>query len=262
MGVADNEIRRLQLEALRIRESFVAEAAVPEPEEIKFESRPLPTGSTSYQSIATFSRLDPDYMFDQDLQDQVEYLYQRSIDMSRYDFYYSDLKDLKMNRRVIVPFTWDGQVVGYTARAIDDAVRPKYHSSHEAGYVFNADRQPRDRRFVIVCEGPFDAMSIDGVAVLGNGVNETQAEIIERLTRDIIVVPDFDSSGAALVDAALEYGWQVSFPVWAETCKDINEAVRKYGKLFVLKSILDGRENNQLRIRLLGRRYFGEKKNK
>jgi hypothetical protein len=264
MGVADSEIQRLQLEALRLRESLgdYTESEQDQPEEITFASRPLPTGSQSYRALATFGLLDENHQFDQDLVDQVEYIHSRGINMRDYDFYYSDQRDLRMNRRVIVPFFWQGQTVGYTARAIDPDIRPRYHSSYEANLVFNMDRQTPDRRFVIVCEGTFDAMSVDGVSVLGNRINETQAEIIERLARDIIVVPDFEPSGRSLIDDALEYGWQVSFPVWAETCKDINQATVTYGKLFVLRSILEARETNPLRIRLLERRYLGGKPTK
>jgi len=39
--------------------------------------------------------------------------------------------------------------------------------------------------------------------------------------------------------------------VWQETCKDINEAVVKYGRLFVIKSILDAKESSRLKIELL-----------
>ena len=147
------------------------------------------------------------------------------------------------------------------ALPIFDGVKPKYHSNHPAHYVFNTDVQTLEKKFVIVCEGPFDAMSVDGVAVLSNNISEVQADIIDSLARQVIVVPDFDVkpnkqgrlvwSGKQLVDAALEYGWAVSFPVWRETCKDINEALVMYGKLFVLKSILDGVETSRLKIELM-----------
>ena len=123
------------------------------------------------------------------------------------------------------------------------------------------DKQRAESKFVIVCEGPFDALSVDGVAVLSNNISEVQADIIDSLARQVIVVPDFDVkpnrqgrlvwSGKQLVDAALEYGWAVSFPIWHETCKDINEAQVKYGKLFTLKAILAGVETNRLKIELL-----------
>ena len=83
-----------------------------------------------------------------------------------------------------------------------------------------------------------------------NDCSETQADIIDSLGREVIVVPDADKAGANLVKKAIEYGWSVSFPVWQETCKDVNEAVVKYGKLFVLKSILDSRESSRLKIEL------------
>jgi DNA primase len=165
---------------------------------------------------------------------------------------------------VIIPCYWKKQLIGYTARAILPDVKPKFHSSYESNYVFNTDKQHKDNKFVIVCEGPFDAMSIDGVAVLGAEVSEQQADIIDSLGKEVIVVPDFDMedykgkqrwAGIGLVKAALEYGWSVSFPVWNETCKDINEAVVKYGKLFVIKSIIDSVESSKLKIELKKKKY-------
>jgi DNA primase len=118
------------------------------------------------------------------------------------------------------------------------------------------DQQQSDSKFVIVVEGPFDAMSIDGVAVLSNDCSEQQADIIDTLNREIILVPDRDRAGTRLIDRALEYGWTVSFPVWHETCKDVNEAVVRYGRLFVLKSILAARETGHLKIELKRRKLY------
>ena len=99
-------------------------------------------------------------------------------------------------------------------------------------------------------------MSVDGVAVLNNEVNETQADIIESLGREVIVVADRDRAGSKMLNSAMEYGWSASFPVWQETCKDINEAVVKYGKLFVLKAILDGKETSKLKIELMRKKLY------
>jgi DNA primase len=124
--------------------------------------------------------------------------------------------------------------------------------------VFNTNNQLHDWKFVVVCEGPFDAMSIDGVAVLGNEVSDVQADIIDALGREVIVVADADKSGSKLVDAAIKYGWSVAFPVWQEDsdCKDISDAVVKYGKLFVLKTIIDSKETSKLKIELLKKRRY------
>ena len=122
--------------------------------------------------------------------------------------------------------------------------------------MFNTDRQLPNAKFVIVCEGPMDAMAVDGVAVLSNECSEQQADIIDSLGREVIVVPDCDRAGIKLIDAAIEYGWHVSFPIWQETCKDVSEAVDKYGKLFTIKSILAGRETSKLKIKLLSKRML------
>jgi DNA primase len=163
-----------------------------------------------------------------------------------------------MNKRVIIPFTWRNEIIGYTSRTFDDTVKPKYHNSHEPNYVFNVDKQLKDAKFVIVVEGPFDAMAVDGVAILGNECSEIQADIIDSLGREVIVVPDADKAGARLVDKALEYGWSISMPIWQETCKDVSEAVVKYGKLFVIKSILSAKQSNKLKIELMKRKIHAK----
>ena len=109
---------------------------------------------------------------------------------------------------------------------------------------------------LIVVEGPFDAMAVDGVSIQGSEISDTQAELIDRLQREVVVVPDTDSAGRKLVDRAIELGWTVSYPVWQETCKDLNEAVVKYGKLFVLKSILEARETSRLKIELKKKKLY------
>jgi DNA primase len=101
-------------------------------------------------------------------------------------------------------------------------------------------------------------MAIDGVAILGNECSENQADIIDSLGREVIVVPDHDRAGINLINNAIEYGWSVSFPVWHDTCKDINDAVRRYGKLFVLKTILDARETSRLKIEIKKRHIINK----
>jgi len=128
------------------------------------------------------------------------------------------------------------------------------------------DRQALNAKFVIVTEGPFDAMAIDGVAVLGNECSELQADIIDSLGREVIVVPDFDRrvikgksvwAGSRLVDQAIEYGWSVSFPIWNETVKDVSAAVQAHGRLFTLKAILAGKQTSRLKIELHKKRLHG-----
>ena len=158
-----------------------------------------------------------------------------------------------MNHRVIIPYTWHNEIIGYTARTIEPDTKPRYYNQVDSHYVFNTDKQQKDWKFVIVCEGPFDAMSVDGVAVMHNKLSEQQIDIIDSLGKEVIVVPDNEKSGLGLIEQALECKWAVSFPIWFEgrnACKDINEAVCKYGKLFTLKAILAGKETGSLKIKL------------
>ena len=258
MGADEGTIKRLVIDAVRVKELIAPETIVEavEQEEIKFKARPLPEQAQTFQALNTFYELNDGAEVPRAWHAAVLYAATRGVDLSRYDFYWTPETQYNLHRRIIIPFTWRGNIIGYTARAVEDDIKPRYFNSHEPGYVFNADRQRPDSKFVIVCEGPFDAMSVDGVATLGNEVSEQQVDIIDSLGREVVVVPDADRAGTKLVDAALEYGWSVSFPVWQETCKDINSAVQKYGKLFVLKAIIDARQSNKLKIELFKKKLY------
>jgi hypothetical protein len=245
LGADDTDIKRLVIEAIRVRELVAPEEVKAEAEEekIEFKVRDLPDDAENLVAL--------DYVHP-----ALEYCVARKIDIAKYQFYATRQAQYNLHKRIIIPFVWQGRTIGYTARAIEENVKPKYHSNYEPNFVFNINNQHADSKFVIVCEGPFDAMSIDGVAVLNNECNETQADIIESLGREVIVVADRDRAGAKLIDAAIKYGWTVSYPVWLETCKDVNEAVIKYGRLFVLKTILDAKETSRLKIELIRKKLW------
>lgn len=266
IGLDASEVQRLNIEAKREQQQhellgLVKPTVIKEEVKVNFVKEPLPKESVSLNAFIEFLELKKDSSSDiagypPHLLDAVEYLYHRNINMQKYEFYITNDTQFKMNKRVIIPFTWKGDMVGYTARALNNDITPKYIQKADAGYVFNIDQQKNNWKFVIVCEGVFDAISIDGVAILKAETTQTQIDIIESLDREIIVVPDVDRTGGNLIQIALKNGWSVSFPVWAETCKDINEAVQKYGKLFTLKAILDGTETNELKIKLLEKKYI------
>jgi len=260
LGLDSLEIQRLSVEALRVKDIVAPEEVKNTEEEvIDFPERALPEGVVSFDQLRTFLALtDDDFIIPQSLiiQNKVEYVQARGIDTKKYEFYITDTVEHSLHQRIIIPCRWQEKIVGWTARSVVEGVKPKYYSDIPAGYVFNVNQQRPNWKFVIVCEGPFDAMSIDGVAVLGSECSELQAEIIDNLAREVIVVPDRDRAGTKLINNAIEYSWSVSFPVWQETCKDINEAVIRYGKLFVLKSILDATETNKLKIELMKKKLY------
>jgi len=249
LGFDENQIRILVLEAIRVKEvSPTIETT--KHKDIEFVASKLPDGSQSFTALAEFYALKGLDYCPKEFLDAVSYINNRDIDMSKYDFYWTDIQQNSMKYRVVIPFQHNNQIVGYSARTFCDWVKPKYFMDTQPGFVFNIDQQQINWQTVIVCEGIFDALSIDAVAVMHNEISELQAEQIDDLKRSVIVVPDWDNSGRKLLDQAIEYNWAVSFPVWRETCKDINEAVLKYGKLFVLKTILDSAEHSSLKIQL------------
>ena len=150
---------------------------------------------------------------------------------------------------VVIPFTYDNSIVGYTCRFLDNRT-PKYISDSQPGYVFGTDLQHPNWTQAIVVEGIFDALCISGLAVMHNEINDAQVRLIRSLGREITVVPDQDLPGMALVDRAVELGWAVSMPNWPEDVKDVNDAVMRWGKLTTLLSIFQARETSRIKIEL------------
>jgi len=150
---------------------------------------------------------------------------------------------------VVIPFTYDNSIVGYTCRFLDNRI-PKYVSDHQPGYVFSTDLQHADWTQAIVVEGIFDALSISGLAVMHNTINDAQVRLIRSLGKDITVVPDQDIAGLDLVDRAVELGWAVSMPNWPADVKDVNDAVIRWGRLTTLLTIMQARETSRIKIEL------------
>ncbi len=150
---------------------------------------------------------------------------------------------------IVVPFTYNNRVVGWTKRFLDDR-NPRYLTDSQPGYVFNVDSVQAAWTQVLVTEGIFDALSIGGVAVMHNDISDVQARVIRNLGKEITVVPDQDKTGLDLIDRAMELGWAVSIPDWGDDCKDVNDAVIKYGRLAVLITIMQARETSRIKIEL------------
>ena len=156
-------------------------------------------------------------------------------------------------QRLVVPFSYNGDLVGWTARHINppNKTTPKYLHKMQPGYVFNIDRFADSKReIVIVTEGVFDAIMVDGIAIQGNSVGPEQAHLIEKLGKRIIVCPDRDEAGVDLIMQAAELGWEVSFPPWHIDCKDAADAVQRYGRLATVSSIIKHATDNKLKIKV------------
>jgi DNA primase len=96
----------------------------------------------------------------------------------------------------------------------------------------------------------FDALSINGLAVLHAEINDAQVRLIRSLGREVVVVPDQDEAGMKLVDRAVELGWAVSMPEWPADVKDVNDAVIRWGRLAALITIMQAKETSKIKIEL------------
>lgn len=230
LNVPAEEIERINLESLKQRsiEGLLGERqqVADRLAAIEFEGKDLPADTQTLNPRA------------------VEYLATRRIPLD-YPFLYKTMP----RPGIVIPFTYDNQVVGHTTRFLDDRT-PRYIQDIQSGYVFGTDLQKDTWQSVIVCEGVFDALSINGLAVLHAEINDAQVRLIRSLGRDVVVVPDQDEAGMRLVDRAVELGWAVSMPNWPAGCKDINDAVIRMGRLATLLTIMQAKETSRIKIEL------------
>lgn len=187
----------------------------------------------------------------------VDYLVKRKVDLSSYKFYVNPEGKGREKYGIIVPYTFRNKNVGSTIRFLDNRI-PKFLNDQQPGYVFNFDKQHPDWQVCICTEGIFDAISIDGVALMHDDISNEQATVLAQLNRTIIVVPDFDKTGLKITDRALELGYKVSLPNWEPGIKDVNDAVVKYGKLPTLLSILESATNSKIKIELRKKQILKE----
>jgi len=253
IGIADNTIKKLAIEAMRYEEGDIK---YKKKKFVQFVKKQLPKNTYKLdiwlEKYIAKDLTKPQY---NKIDGLLNYLKIRGIDPSWYDFMYSPDMYFNFDQRVIIPFYWRGDIVGYTGRLFEKSEKVKYVTEVQPGYVFNMDTQDWTRKFVIVTEGPFDAITISGVSILGSEINDIQRELIDGLNRQIIVMPDRDAPGEKLVNQAIEFGWNVAFPEWDEKVADVADAVLKYGRLFTIQSILKSTESNKLKIDLKRKLY-------
>jgi len=244
LGTPDDAINKLTLDVMRINEGVeVKQRKIEIP---TFETVPLPADAIKLTDITEFNKFSLAIL---------EYMSARNLNLDDTDYYWSP--SLGYRDRLIIPFFFEGRIVGWTARTILADKQPKYLTESQPGYVYGLDEQGYNKVFAIVCEGPVDAIHVDGCALTGSEIGDQQAILINRLAKDVIVVPDRDKAGSKLIEAAIERGWGVSLPEWNADIKDIGDAVSKYGRLYTLYSIASAAESSPLKIRLRAKKWFG-----
>lgn len=120
------------------------------------------------------------------------------------------LYDVYRNRIMFPLHDINGNVIGYNGRAYQGEITNKYVNSKETeifkkrDYLYNYHRakdMARDKKEIIIMEGPMDVIrastiGIDNVvATLGTSFGTTQANLIRRLSTNVILCFDGDDAG-------------------------------------------------------------------
>lgn len=166
--------------------------------------------------------LDMD-LSEQPTDDAMEYLVDRWWDfiLDKLDAYwlvedYGICSVSTLPGRAVVPVFEDGVPVSYVARAIYPGAKLKYQTPHkgEAGRelketLYNIDRKSNDQDILVVCEGVFDAISLEynhervhAVATLGTGYTPIQVDILNAMKREydkVVVLFDEGAESQAMV---------------------------------------------------------------
>ena len=242
LGASEDTIKELVFEAMRTE----GDSYRPEHQEtiLEFTDKELPEGA-----MPLLEWVNSEYWKDisSEVEPVIAYVVSRGYNPFDGNFYWSPAAGFES--RVIIPFRWEGRIVGNTARKIT-AGKLKYLSDQHPHFVFNFDKQLDKQRYIFVCEGPFDALAIGGVALLTNEIAEQQSRIINSLGAEVIVIPDQDRAGLVLFDRASELDWSVAMPNWDVDVKDVADAVHRYGKLFVLVDAIKTAQRGQIKINM------------
>jgi hypothetical protein len=246
MNADEDTVKKLVFESMKTESAEYQPSAVRQ--HIEFADKPLPEGSLPLKEWAELMSGEVEEQLGGEYVAVLNYLISRGYNNPfDHNFYWSPAAGYI--DRVIVPFTWQGRTVGNTARKIRDG-KPKYLSDQHPHFVFNFDQQQDNQRYVLVTEGPFDALAVNGVALLTNEIADQQSRIINSLGSEVVVIPDQDRAGLRLFDQAAELNWSIAVPNWEDDVKDCAEAVQRYGQLYVVVDAIMTAHRGPIKIAL------------
>ena len=237
-GVDDIQINKWNLESLQNKDLLDIIFTKKKKIKVKFNETTLP------DNVEMIVPNNPEH------KKYVDYLESRKVGIYDYPFLITPTDEGRNSNRILIPYTFENKIVGHISRYLDNRI-PKFIKEQQVGFVFGYDLQKPEYEVCLVFEGIFDALALNGCALTHETISDEQAEILRRLNRRIIVVPDMDKTGLGIIDRALELGFQVSLPDWGEGIKDANDAVLKYGKLPTLLSILQNATNSKIKLEIM-----------
>lgn len=182
------------------------------------------------------------------------YAYERGIEGNPY-LMWSSSKRSKFHDYLIIPFIYKGKLVGYQARYFGDDVwmqanRRFINSDPNKGkYLYGMENIFSDKKYLIINESLIDAYIYNGIGLMSHNINQYHRDMIKRFKGTVIYTPDFGNASQHLIDIALEDGWGVYYPFWDDG-KDLGEATKEYGRLFLTQHIIKNHVTSQMKIKL------------
>jgi len=243
LGVDESVIQLMVIESLKSRsvDSIIRETISEDAIKlVEFEKRSLP--ESAILLTAESDQYYTDYI-----------LKNRGLQISDYPFMIMPDDPGRARHSILIPFIYDNKIVGHTKRFLDNKI-PKYLSDQQSDYIFGTDMQRPDWKYIIVVEGPFDAIAVNGVALLNNEISDAQADLLESFNKEIVVVPDMNKPGLTIIDRAIELGWGISLPEWDHDIVDVNDAFNKYGKYYTVATIIAAIETHPIKIEMKKRK--------
>lgn len=144
--------------------------------------------------------------------------------------------------RIIIPYFKHGKLIYWQARAMNSINPKKYLNmdTPKTNVLFNIDALYKNLdRPLYVCEGAFDAIHIQGIAVMENNMTGNQIELLNKSPRQKVIVPDRKGDSSKLIRmGVMEQGWGIALPELGRDSKDICDGILKFGKLHILQSLV------------------------
>lgn len=157
----------------------------------------------------------------------------------------------KLKDRVILPFYDNGKLVYWQARTtVNDPVRYKNPPVNKDDIIYNVDELYTSSKWpLFITEGIFDALHVNGCAILGSSLSEEQLKRLRHAYRTPCLIVDPDKNGIKLAKRFLEEGWDITFAnELSGMPMDTDAAIKQYGKLFVFHQLGRNRTSDQANL--------------
>ena len=178
----------------------------------------------------------------------------------------------RFRNRVMFPiFNYNGKVIGFGGRVLDDSL-PKYLNSPETLifnkrlnlYGLNISKKSIKDDTLILVEGYMDLISLYQnnieyvVATLGTALTIGQAKLIRRFAKNVIISYDSDQAGQNATLRAIDILLQADIKVKIlnlKDCKDPDDFIKKYGFEGYKKAIDESDYYIKFKIDILKNKY-------